>query len=1370
MTINATDKYALLDCLAEEFAERYRRGERPALKEYTDRYPDLADDIRDLFPAMVQVEQAEQDLHAPVRETLAVPVLRRLGDYRILREIGRGGMGVVYEAEQQSLARRVALKVLPTNALLDDNRRERFWREARAAAKLHHTNIVPVFDVGQNADACFYAMQFIPGEGLDQVIDELRRLREEYRTGEAASGERLHVAARSLLTGHFAVNEGQEPLATGRAGVAVSDTAATEGYSGPEPDASIAPRADSATETGVLPGQTERSSVEADRRHYFRSVGRIGQQVAAALAYAHARGVVHRDIKPSNLLLDAAGVVWVTDFGLAKTEDDGLTSPGDILGTLRYMAPERFHGECDARADVYSLGLTLYELLVLRPAFNVEDRAQLLREVQQREPSRPRSLDPLIPRDLETIVLKAIDKDPQRRYSSAEEMAEDLRRFLTDEPIRARRSSEVRRLALWYRRNPTLAILSGSLLLVLLLVAIGSTVTAFSFRATLFESEKNRELAEKAQLEGKYKLWESDLARTRAGRMSRQPGQRFESFRALRDALNLPIPPGRSRDELRNEAIACVCLPDIEVVKEWDALPTGSSGFAIDDGFDRYAFGDKDGTVSVRRLDDGKELDRLPGVGMISPYGGLRFSPDGRFLHQRCLVETGERSRLWRIDGPKPVLVLDDNHRDIAFRPDSLQFAVDYPDSSVRLFDTASAKELRRFTVPLVGSDVGLVWNPKLPRLLVSTTRSRLLLDVDTGKSWPIAPAIPTGFNFSDWHPDGRVLALSDTEFKIHLWDTITNRPVRPPLEGHRNSGIMMRFNHAGDRLLSTDWNNIWRLWDVGTGQQLLALPAVGAYLKFSPDDHLLAASSSLSRLRMFRVCLGQEFRSVVRQGGSARGGYGNIGQPALDGEGHLLAVSARDGVALIDLESGEEAGLLPIPGNAPVAFEADGALLTSGSTGLLRWPITLGPESAQRCFGPPERLFNQKPNHNAGISADGRVVAIPTATNPAVLLFEEHRILRLGPQNDVRSCAVSPDGHWVATGSHDVKEGGGARVWEARTGMQVKELPVGALCLVRFSPDGKWLLTGGGGSRLWHVGTWEEQVLQSEAPMLGGIGAFTRDGSILAIGDKPGVVRLLKTATGTEIARLTAPEQTRFNPYCFTPDGSRLIAVGVETQALHVFDLRAIRAGLVELGLDWDAPPLSPAPAVSHDPVRIQVTMGNFWQRCAAEECFSRATQHIRMKEYPQALTALRQAVQTDPTYARASNSLAWLLLTGPKDLRDPSQALTLARKAVEQAPGEFSYQNTLGVALFRTGHIAEAVAFLEKSLREGKGVADGMDLFVLAMCHSRQSDAVQALDCYDRGVRWLEEQRDRIPALWVAEISEFQAEAEAMLKPINK
>src|SRR5262249_35605762 len=169
--------------------------------------------------------------------------------------------------------------------------------------------------------------------------------------------------------------------------------------------------------SAVLPGGSQLST--AEDRGYFRGVAHIGRQAAQALAYAHARGVVHRDIKPSNLLLDAEGVVWVADVGLAKADDDGLTATGDIIGTLRYMAPERFRGEGDGRADVYALGLTLYELLTLRPAFDSPDRLRLVERIKAEEPTRPRALDPRILRDLETIVFKASDEDPRRRYATA---------------------------------------------------------------------------------------------------------------------------------------------------------------------------------------------------------------------------------------------------------------------------------------------------------------------------------------------------------------------------------------------------------------------------------------------------------------------------------------------------------------------------------------------------------------------------------------------------------------------------------------------------------------------------------------------------------------------------------------------------------------------------------------------------------------------------------------------------------------------------------------------------------------------------------------------------------------------------------------
>jgi serine/threonine protein kinase/Flp pilus assembly protein TadD len=414
-----------VECLAEEFLTRHRRGERPSVTEYVQRYPQFAEEIGDVFPALLLMEEIGP---RPTESLNGDVPPQDLGDYEVLREVGRGGMGIVYEARHRSLGRRVALKVLPSRAAQDPVCLERFEREARAAAALHHTNIVPVFDVGQANGLHFYAMQLIEGYGLDKL---LRRLQDS-RSDPAAS----------------------------------CPTVASE-----------------------------------DSRLHYRSMARLAQQAAEALAHAHAHHILHRDIKPANLLLDQQGRVWLTDFGLAKEEGEDLTRTGDVLGTLRYLAPERFSGVANKRSDVYSLGLTLYELLCLRPAFDESDRGRLVKQVTEVEPPRPRALDPKVPRDLETIVLKAIAKAPELRYPSARELADDLQRFLTDRPILARRSGAWEQAWRWCRRNPLVASLLGAVAVLLVIVAVGALVAAYQFRALALEASDAKKETETKALE-----------------------------------------------------------------------------------------------------------------------------------------------------------------------------------------------------------------------------------------------------------------------------------------------------------------------------------------------------------------------------------------------------------------------------------------------------------------------------------------------------------------------------------------------------------------------------------------------------------------------------------------------------------------------------------------------------------------------------------------------------------------------------------------------------------------------------------------------------------------------------------------------------
>jgi tetratricopeptide (TPR) repeat protein len=382
------------------------------------RYPDVPDLAADLA-ALVALNRT--GVPSPPEPPPPEPVL---ADFELLREIGRGGMGVVFEARQKSLGRPVAVKVLTRAAALDERARRRFLHEARAAALVAHPHVVPVFNVGEEQGVPYYVMPLVPGRSLADFL-------------KAA---------------------GTDPAGT----------------NGPLP----------------VPGTAS----------YFAAVARVGSDAARALGAAHEQGVIHRDVKPANLLLDDSGKVWVTDFGLALAiGSDGLTRSGDRPGTLRYMSPEQLTGprdRLDGRADVYSLGATLYELATGRPMFEGDDEELLARLVSDRTPPPPRSVCPTIPHDLETIILKATATDPAERYQTASTLADDLARFAAGEPILARRSGLFRRLGRWTGRNRRAVIAAAAVVFV-----GGALVQLLTWKAYRAETaarsdaERNRQLA-----------------------------------------------------------------------------------------------------------------------------------------------------------------------------------------------------------------------------------------------------------------------------------------------------------------------------------------------------------------------------------------------------------------------------------------------------------------------------------------------------------------------------------------------------------------------------------------------------------------------------------------------------------------------------------------------------------------------------------------------------------------------------------------------------------------------------------------------------------------------------------------------------------
>jgi tetratricopeptide (TPR) repeat protein len=396
--VEGQEESRLIAALREHY-EAMQVGRKPDRREFLARHAEIAgplaaalDGLELVYAATAHL-QADRDCAVSSRD---VQPGVSLGDYQLLREIGHGGMGVVYEGVQLSLGRRVALKVLPLAAALDPRQLQRFRNEAQAAAQLHHPHIVPVYGLGCEQGVHFYVMQFIEGRTLAQWIRDLR---------QGAEGQ-----------------------------------------------------------------------AEIQRPSLFRTVAEFGVQAALALDHAHQMGVIHRDIKPANLLLDQSGSLWITDFGLARCGPDaGLTRTGDVVGTLRYMSPEQAlarRGLVDHRTDIYSLGVTLYEALTREPACPGTEREELLNQIAAGEPAAPRRLNPSLPVALETIVLKAMAHEPERRYATAEELADDLSRFLTDQPIRATRPSWRERFVCWVGRRRAILTAGAGVFVVCLILTV----------------------------------------------------------------------------------------------------------------------------------------------------------------------------------------------------------------------------------------------------------------------------------------------------------------------------------------------------------------------------------------------------------------------------------------------------------------------------------------------------------------------------------------------------------------------------------------------------------------------------------------------------------------------------------------------------------------------------------------------------------------------------------------------------------------------------------------------------------------------------------------------------------------------------------
>jgi serine/threonine protein kinase/WD40 repeat protein len=1101
---------------------------------------------------------------------------------------------------------------------------------------------------------------------------------------------------------------------------------------------------------------------------------------AGAIHAAHQRGLIHRDLKPANVLLTAEGTPKVSDFGLAKLTDGGSgpTATGEVLGTPSYMAPEQAEGKGWAvgpATDVYALGAILYELLTGRPPFRAATALETLRQVVQEEPVPPRRINRAIPAELETIVGKAMEKTPADRYATAQELADDLRRFQEDKSIWAKRATWWHRLRKWSRRNKPVVWTTGGALIVLLILALIGSLVSVSFVT------EQRDRALKSEATAKQRLGDSLFAQAQAGRWSGLAGQHFASLEALGEATRMARELGAQEKDilkLRNEAIACMCLPDLRRLPEYDRYTAEETGGVLDSQLQRYAIMDDRGDIIIRQIPTDQEVVRLQEFGVRA--SSMEFSPNGRFLaavYPRDAEGKRGQAFVWDISLREIILRLPSEFVDpgLLWSPDSRRLAVHYssPSRAITLWDVDANKEIQRFsTQPLYD----IAFDPSGKHLAILLREGWVQIhDVDTGGMLDRF-RFPVAVKRIAWGCGGRFLAGSYAEprievkgWAIYRWD-VPARQMKV-LEGHRNTPVHLAFNHAGNLLASNGWDGTIRLWNPWTGKEVLRTEGDWGSLRFSPDDRFLQVGAGWSKVRhCWEVRAGHEFRQLFTPVETTFS-WANI---RFSPDGRLLAAECNDGARLWDVTSGKHVAWLSPDRTDTFGFDPSGKyFVTRGPVGNYRWPLALAENQVERKLriGPPEKIPAEDPTT---VRRDGRL--------------------------------ASPDGKWLVYSSDK-----GVRIWDARSGKLVRDLTAtrGKVFLL-FSPDGKWLVTGSDdGYFFWQVDSWtlHYQLPRGEAGGLPTSATFSLDSKLAALYQSVWEIQLIHLATGRVIATLPNLEPCPLETFAFSPDGTQLAAT-TRTQSIHLWDLRAIRKQLRTMDLDWDLEPYpARSPIQDTRPLEIQADLGHMINKekysliiaffpFHAEAYYQRGLAHARSVQWQEAIDDFSMALALKPDHAeayyarelirshpelggavvaidsalapgptddaRTHNNLAWLLATCPEPkFRNPSRAVELAKTAVELAPQASIVRNTLGVAHYRTGNWKEAIEKLEKAEALAPGTFMAWNAFFLSMAHWQLGDKEKARQWYMQAVSWMEKNRPNDE-----ELLRFRDEAEELLQ----
>jgi WD40 repeat protein/tRNA A-37 threonylcarbamoyl transferase component Bud32 len=1008
------------------------------------------------------------------------------GDYELLEEIARGGMGVIYKARQLSLDRLVAVKMILAGRFASKEQIERFHTEAQAAGQLRHPNIVAIHHVGELDGQPFYSMDYVEGQNL---------------------AERVR----------------QQPLPP-------------------------------------------------------KQAARYLQLIAQAVQFAHEHGVIHRDLKPSNILIDAHDQPQITDFGLAKSaaHSSDLTVSGQVFGSPNFASPEQAAGETKRvgpPSDVYSLGAILYYLLTGRPPFLSESIEGTLHQVLKAEPPAPRLLNPAIPHDLETICLRCLEKEPERRYRSAKELAEELERFFHDQPIRARAIGGAAKLWRWCRRNPTVAALGATTLLLFVAVLIGSPVA-------LWRINREAQRAKNAQNELRLRLWDSYRAQAQAVRTSGRAGRRFESLDVIRKAI--AIKPSL---ELRNQAIASLALSDIRLVKSWAEAGEQREFGCLDVRRRRYAYAPSSGEISIRSIESDTQLLDLPTIGQKVQYLA-EFSPQGNYL----LVLYADRlTRAWHLDSRQVLLQFPTGHYGDFndFSADDGRLAVCSNLREVDLYDLARRERVKAF--PLPGQPHGVRFHPTQNVLAVLCREPPAihLLDLDTGNVTATLALNAPAFECA-WHPEGEHLVSVGEDKRLNLWNTVTSERLKE-WAGHELSfPVRVAFHPSGRSFVSSGWDGKLRLWSFPKAEEIIHIGGEGLQLEVDPMGRWLSCYGwdgnwpRLYELAAIPACTTLQKKQAIDEQSE--------GTLAFSRNGQWLAYPTERGVQVWHSGSGRSIATLPTGLTRSVLFApGDDHLLVSGTNGCWDWPLRLEPGNNDLVIGPPRQVAPLARSGRAVAGSESFVVVSGNScavVDRATMSFKT----KIGNHPRLRFLAVQPDGSLLATGGWNAY---GVKVWNFDSGELVKELTTALSPSVEFTPDGRALIVGTSEEyAVWDTASWSVQRRLSRGTdnNIQGTVAFSPAGDLMAVAHTRSLIRLLRLDSFEVIADLESPNAETLFDLEFSLDGAHLAALrGADT--VELWDLAYLRGELASLRLDWDLPPL-PAMSSFAGLVRVKVIL----------------------------------------------------------------------------------------------------------------------------------------------------------------------------------